>query len=48
MREWCRRDDFHHHLPRLLQGEDPDFVIYLRRLSEQERNVAAEQGKSNP
>lgn len=36
MREWCRRKDFHQLLPRLLQGEDPDFVVYLSRLAAEE------------
>jgi len=36
MREWVRRDDFRDLLPRLLQGEDPDFSIYIRRLAEEE------------
>jgi hypothetical protein len=42
MRDWCRRDEFHEHLPRLLQGEDPDFVAYIRHLSEEERRAAVE------
>lgn len=37
MREWCRREDFNAQLPRLLQGEDPDFANYIRRLSGEER-----------
>lgn len=37
MREWCRREDFDAQLPRLLQGEDPDFANYIRRLSDEER-----------
>ena len=36
MREWCRRDDFRLTLPRLLQGEDPDFAAYIERLSKEE------------
>ena len=32
MREWCRREDFRALLPELLEGEDPDFVNYLRAL----------------
>lgn len=35
MREWCRRDDFRTQLPRLLQGEDPDFASYICRLAEE-------------
>jgi len=30
MREWCRRADFRSLLPELLEGEDPEFVDYLR------------------
>jgi hypothetical protein len=30
MAEWCRRPDFRANLPRLLRGEDPDFVRYLQ------------------
>lgn len=36
MREWCRREDFRQQLPRLLQGEDPDFSEYIRRLALEE------------
>jgi hypothetical protein len=36
MREWCRREDFREQLPRLLQGEDPDFAGYIVRLSAEE------------
>ena len=32
MREWCRRKDFHAMLPELLEGEDPEFVEYIRAL----------------
>lgn len=34
MREWCSRADFRDALPALLQGEDPDFAAYIRRLAE--------------
>ena len=40
MREWVRRDDFRVMLPRLLQGEDPDFAIYIRRLADEEGQAA--------
>lgn len=33
MREWCEREDFRKLLPRLLQGEDPDFAAYIRKLA---------------
>lgn len=36
MREWCARKDFREALAELLRGEDPDFVRYIRQLSEQE------------
>ena len=36
MREWCRREDFRKLLPKLLQGEDPDFANYIRKLAAQE------------
>lgn len=33
MREWCERDDFKYKLPRLLQGEDPDFSAYIQKIA---------------
>lgn len=33
MREWCERDDFREMLPRMLQGEDPDFSAYILKLA---------------
>ncbi len=36
MREWCRRTDFRDALPRLLHGEDPDFVRTIRRIAAEE------------
>ena len=33
MREWLRRADFRALLPALLDGEDPEFVDYLRALA---------------
>ncbi len=33
MREWCERDDFRYTLPRLLQGEDEDFSLYISNLA---------------
>ena len=35
MREWCARPDFRNALPGLLQGEDPEFVAYIRSLASQ-------------
>lgn len=34
IRFWCKREDFRQALPRLLPGEDPDFVAYVNRISE--------------
>lgn len=36
MLEWCAREDFRKLLPRLLQGEDPDFANYIRKLAAQQ------------
>lgn len=36
MREWCRRPDFRESLPKLLEGEDPDFVAHISRLAQEE------------
>jgi hypothetical protein len=33
MREWCRRQDFRALLPLLLEGEDPEFVTFIRALA---------------
>lgn len=35
MREWCLREDFRKHLPRLLVGEDADFVAHITRISQE-------------
>jgi hypothetical protein len=35
MREWCEREDFRKLLPRLLQGEDPDFAAHILKLANQ-------------
>jgi hypothetical protein len=37
MREWCRRDDFRTQLPKLLEGEDAEFVTYIRALADDHR-----------
>lgn len=34
MREWCTREDFRQQLPRLLVGEDPDFVSYINQIAQ--------------
>lgn len=36
MREWCERDDFKLKLPRLLQGEDPDFAAYIQKIANEQ------------
>lgn len=45
MREWCRREDFRALLPVLLEGEDAEFVSYIRTLagSKSARQPAPEQ-----
>lgn len=39
MREWCKRDDFRELLPRLLQGEDPDFAKYITKLASEKGKI---------
>jgi hypothetical protein len=34
MGEWVRRADFRGALPQLLEGEDPEFTAYIRRLAD--------------
>ena len=36
MRDWCRRHDFRERLPKLLEGEDPDFVAHISRIAAEE------------
>jgi hypothetical protein len=36
MRAWCRRPDFREMLPKLLEGEDPDFQAHIRRIAAEE------------
>ncbi|MBP6865565.1 MAG: hypothetical protein KBC32_09920 [Candidatus Didemnitutus sp.] len=40
MREWCRRSDFRAVLPKLLEGEDPDFARHITRIAEEESRTA--------
>jgi hypothetical protein len=40
MREWCRRADFCAMLPKLLEGEDPDFAACIRRIAAEEHRAA--------
>ena len=34
MSEWCVREDFRSMLPKLLQGEDPDFANYIAKIAQ--------------
>ena len=36
MRSWCRRGDFRGLLANLLEGEDPDFQVYITRIASEE------------
>lgn len=38
IRSWCRRPDFCRLLPELLQGEDPDFVQYMKKIAVEENS----------
>jgi hypothetical protein len=42
MRHWCRREDFRTMLPRLLEGEDPDFQRHISRIAGEEAVRAAQ------
>jgi hypothetical protein len=35
IKDWLRKPNFQNALPRLMQGEDPDFVAYMAKLSGQ-------------
>ncbi|MBA3849984.1 MAG: hypothetical protein C0502_08305 [Opitutus sp.] len=37
MRVWCRRADFRGMLPKLLEGEDPDFARHITRIAAEEK-----------
>jgi len=41
MRAWCRRADFRGMLPKLLEGEDPDFARHITRIAEEEKQHGA-------
>ncbi len=41
MREWVHRADFRGALPQLLEGEDPEFTAYIRRLAQAENAAPA-------
>ncbi|WP_415907701.1 hypothetical protein [Oleiharenicola sp. Vm1] len=40
MRAWCRRADFREMLPKLLEGEDPDFARHITSIAGQEGRQA--------
>jgi hypothetical protein len=44
MREWCMQKDFRDMLPKLLQGEDPEFAKYLEAIAQ----TAAKESKEVP
>lgn len=35
IRFWCRRGDFRDFLPELLEGEDPEFTAYIKKIASQ-------------
>lgn len=35
IRSWCKREDFRKALPSLLEGEDPNFGTYMRKIAEE-------------
>jgi hypothetical protein len=37
MREWVRRSEFRDALPQLLEGEDEEFTLHIKKLAEAER-----------
>lgn len=43
---WCKREDFRKALPELLEGEDPDFGAYIRRVSNDCRGKHLGNGQS--
>ena len=40
IRWWSRRADFRAALPRLLEGEDPEFSAYVMRIAQEEREAS--------
>lgn len=38
IRFWCRRYDFREHLPELLEGEDPEFSAYIKKIADQAKS----------
>lgn len=41
MVEWCQREDFRNSLPKLLLGEDEEFVAYITQLAQSRPPMAA-------
>lgn len=35
--EWCRKPHYRQLLPQMLQGEDPDFAVYIQGLAQSQR-----------
>ncbi|MGE0799485.1 MAG: hypothetical protein AB7O55_14315 [Lautropia sp.] len=48
IREWCRMPRFRANLPRLLRGEDPDFVRYFERVARVEGEAAEPARQAGP
>jgi hypothetical protein len=48
MRSWCRRADFRGQLEVLLEGEDPEFQAYIRRVAQEEAGQAASRPRHAP
>jgi len=48
IREWCQRPDFRELLPLLLQGEDPDFQSYIRKVAAEEAQSAQSPRPTTP
>lgn len=46
MHEWCRRADFRELLPKLLQGEDPDFSRHILNIAADEAATASKGGEA--
>jgi hypothetical protein len=38
IRYWCRRQDYRSALESLLEGEDPDFEAYIKKIAAKENN----------
>jgi len=47
IRSWCMREDFRRALPELLEGEDPDFGVYIRKVAEESRVDAHKQERNS-